>query len=114
MGSENLGSQNTGEFQVVSNEAAQAAGAEPNSREQQLRYRDTRLDEELEAPPTEFDLSAFIKVAKPKKKGAKQAPKSPERPEEPPTESATASCPVCGAFEGDEAAVAHHVGTHFV
>ena len=27
--------------------------------------------------------------------------------------SATATCPVCGSFEGDEAAVAHHVEEHF-
>ncbi|OCK96062.1 uncharacterized protein K441DRAFT_554007 [Cenococcum geophilum 1.58] len=27
--------------------------------------------------------------------------------------SATATCPVCGNFEGDEAAVAHHVEEHF-
>ena len=27
--------------------------------------------------------------------------------------SANATCPVCGAFEGDETAVAHHVATHF-
>ena len=27
--------------------------------------------------------------------------------------SATAICPVCGSFEGDEAAVAHHVEEHF-
>ncbi|KAK0750324.1 hypothetical protein B0T18DRAFT_428286 [Schizothecium vesticola] len=25
----------------------------------------------------------------------------------------TTTCPVCGEFEGDEAAVAHHVATHF-
>jgi hypothetical protein len=25
----------------------------------------------------------------------------------------TASCPVCGNFEGDEMAVAHHVESHF-
>jgi uncharacterized repeat protein (TIGR03833 family) len=24
------------------------------------------------------------------------------------------SCPVCGEFDGDEAAVAHHVATHFI
>jgi uncharacterized repeat protein (TIGR03833 family) len=29
------------------------------------------------------------------------------------SKAANATCPVCGAFEGDEAAVAHHVATHF-
>jgi hypothetical protein len=28
-------------------------------------------------------------------------------------ESVTATCPVCGEFEGDEAAVAYHVEDHF-
>ena len=27
--------------------------------------------------------------------------------------SATSTCPVCGQFEGDEVAVAHHVNSHF-
>ena len=29
------------------------------------------------------------------------------------TEGPVSVCPVCGSFRGDEAAVAHHVGTHF-
>ena len=29
------------------------------------------------------------------------------------TPPATSTCPVCGQFEGDEAAVAHHVSQHF-
>ena len=33
--------------------------------------------------------------------------------EAPMLKTETASCPVCGEFEGDEAAVAHHVAGHF-
>jgi hypothetical protein len=29
------------------------------------------------------------------------------------TQSETTTCPVCGAFDGDAAAVAHHVSSHF-
>ncbi|EFX02109.1 hypothetical protein CMQ_2158 [Grosmannia clavigera kw1407] len=30
-----------------------------------------------------------------------------------PSSSPSVTCPVCGTFEGDEAAVSHHVATHF-
>lgn len=33
-------------------------------------------------------------------------------PEQATFASATVSCPICGNFEGDEAAVSHHVQTH--
>ena len=93
----------TGEMQVVTNAAAQTNGRQP-----QLRYRDMRLDDEPEAPPANYDLSAFIKTAKPKKGKAVKA-KSAENSPEP----ADLSCPVCGSFKGDETAVAHHVESHF-
>lgn len=71
----------------------------------QLRYRDARLDDEQEVPEVEHDLSAFVvRTAKPKKRGARQ---------DAPTEPVMVKCPVCSDFEGDEAAVAHHVNTHF-
>lgn len=87
-----------GGFQVITE-------GPPTTSRQQLRYRDVRLDEEPEEPPSNYDLSAFIKVAKPKKKSAKAA--------ETTVPPAMATCPVCSQFEGDEAAVAHHVATHF-
>lgn len=93
------------EFQVVSE------GNQPSSR-QQMRYRDVRLEEEPEAPPSTYDLSAFIKVAKPKKKAVAAATPVTEAPTATP-DGPPASCPVCGSFEGDEAAVAHHVENHF-
>lgn len=82
------------------------------------RYTDARLDQELEAPVAENSLEDYIKVKKPKKKG--KGAKAVEEPSQA-TEATGAedvkqvvvSCPVCGEFEGDEAAVAHHVEMHF-
>ncbi|KAF2222348.1 hypothetical protein BDZ85DRAFT_200084 [Elsinoe ampelina] len=74
-----------------------------------LKYRDIRLDDEPEAPPTTNDLSAYIKPAKQKKRKG-QVAKVPD--DDDPLENEV-SCPVCGDFKGDEAAVAHHVQSLF-
>lgn len=69
-------------------------------------------------PSQQIGLEAFIKQAKPKRKGKGSsaapavAPAEDEEPTPPPP-PATATCPVCGEFEGDEAAVSHHVAGHF-
>lgn len=106
-----------------------AVGDASRSRGQHPRYRDVRLDDHLEAPPEQLDLGAYI-VA-PKKKGKNRGPRRAENAE--PSDragggaavaaeasspvadvsTATITCPVCNAFEGDEAAVAHHVSEHF-
>lgn len=68
-------------------------------------------------PSQQIGLEAFIKEAKPKRKGKGSSAATPAPAEEdqevpsPPLETAT--CPVCGEFEGDEAAVSHHVASHF-
>ncbi|KAG8630134.1 hypothetical protein KVT40_001753 [Elsinoe batatas] len=67
------------------------------------------LDDQPEAPPTTNDLSAYIKPAKQKKRKG-QAAKVPE--DDVPLGDEV-SCPVCGDFNGDEVAVAHHVQSHF-
>ncbi|KAH9908466.1 hypothetical protein F4778DRAFT_348853 [Xylariomycetidae sp. FL2044] len=99
----------------------------PSNRSQRPRYRDVRLDEHLDAPPEQIDLGAYIVPSKRKakgKKGPKLDPSTQENDEEAAessdtrvaaadVSSATATCPVCNAFEGDEAAVAHHVAAHF-
>ncbi|KAI1849985.1 hypothetical protein JX265_003358 [Neoarthrinium moseri] len=89
------------------------------------RYRDIRSDEPLEAPQEQIDLSAYIVAPKRKGKGRKSRPLDDDVPDDQPSapatgsggiadvSSATATCPVCGTFEGDEAAVAHHVAEHF-
>lgn len=91
-----------------------------------LRYTDARLDEAAEQPPETLDLMAFAKPARVKKQRGKgsgtAAVKAEEEPpvsavNDPeaalPKQSVVATCPVCGNFEGDEAAVAHHVEGHF-
>jgi uncharacterized repeat protein (TIGR03833 family) len=112
-----------------------AAGAPLRSHGRPPRFRDVRNDEHLEAPRDQLDLGAYI-VA-PKRKGKNRGPKRTDNSE--PGElfdaaaaaaaagavsadaslsladvsTANISCPVCGAFGGDEAAVAHHVSGHF-
>lgn len=101
--------------------------AAPRPRGQHPRYRDVREDEPLEAPAEQADLAAYIVPAKQRKpKGRKQAATaaagggsdspsidSHPAPEAADVATATSTCPVCNAFEGDEAAVAHHVAGHF-
>lgn len=86
---------------------------ERDNRRSKFQSRDIRLDEDGEAPAEEIDLFAYVKPAKQKKKGGAKA-QEPVEEEEPAVEAVTmATCPVCGNFEGDETAVAHHVETHF-
>ncbi|KAK7958568.1 hypothetical protein PG988_013416 [Apiospora saccharicola] len=96
-----------------------------NEGRQRPQYQDVRFDGHFEPPPEQIDLAAYIKPAKQKKKGRKAATDGAaasasasigEGSNANPAAdvvSATATCPVCSAFEGDEAAVAHHVATHF-
>ncbi|KAG7143275.1 hypothetical protein HYQ45_000526 [Verticillium longisporum] len=85
------------------------------------QYRD-----EPDRPSQTIGLDAYIKPAKTKRKG-KGGPSPPEADDPAPSrddgfqpspavERAKAeivTCPVCGAFEGDAAAVEHHVASHF-
>ncbi|KAL1890032.1 hypothetical protein Sste5346_008467 [Sporothrix stenoceras] len=77
-----------------------------------------------EAPREQIGLDAYIKPAKKQQKrrggnqaGTVDAPGATTSPITPTTTAATiaatTTCPVCGDFEGDEAAVSHHVATHF-
>jgi uncharacterized repeat protein (TIGR03833 family) len=85
------------------------------------KYGDYRMDAPDEPPSNKLSLSDYV-VVKPAKKG-KGKKKSTEETdavvndEDPSKLSApvlgTSKCPVCGDFEGDEAAVAHHVNEHF-
>ncbi|KAI3394502.1 hypothetical protein diail_2636 [Diaporthe ilicicola] len=92
---------------------------------------DIRYSDEPELPPPQIGLDAYVKEKKPKKQGRGKGKNSnsnsngngataaeDDRTEDnsatgsrdPPE---TATCPVCGEFEGDEVAVAHHVASHF-
>ncbi|KAK7752022.1 hypothetical protein SLS62_005984 [Diatrype stigma] len=104
------------------------SGPAPERRGQHPRYRDVRLDDDLALPPEQIDLGAYIVPPKRKGKGKKKA-NAAAQPADPADDghdlasnsssvaagpaSTTATCPVCNAFEGDEAAVAHHVTEHF-
>lgn len=81
------------------------------------QYRDARADQEQPASAQTIGLDAYIIPAKKRGKGrnagnataetamgdgAGQASAEPEQ-----------SCPVCGDFRGDAAALTHHVQTHF-
>ncbi|OTB13147.1 hypothetical protein K445DRAFT_34848, partial [Daldinia sp. EC12] len=59
-------------------------------------------------PLEQTELSAYIVPSRRKGKN-KNSPKQTDHPDG----SAWVTCPVCGAFEGDETAVAHHVSEHF-
>lgn len=96
-------------IQVINNAATREGDA---GRGQRLRYRDVRLDDEMEKPPEALDLAAYIKPAK-AKKGAKKKVEEDAEEVAAGQESSTTTCPVCGEFEGDESAVNHHVATHF-
>lgn len=83
-------------------------------------------------PAQQIGLEAYIKEAKPKCKGKGKAkggnvaaeasgvelataslPLPPAEEAAPASTAEMATCPVCGEFEGDEAAVSHHVAEHF-
>ena len=102
--------------------------AGPSGRHGQMpRYRDVRLDEPLDAPTEQIDLAAYIVPSKRKGKGKRGAKvgqpadatdgnDNPVGNDSGTVANATvsiATCPVCNEFEGDEAAVAHHVTSHF-
>jgi uncharacterized repeat protein (TIGR03833 family) len=82
------------------------------------RYGDYRVDAPDEPEEAELSLADYV-VVKKGKKGKSKKPVEEGLDEDkasenaPAIEVATSTCPVCGEFEGDEAAVAHHVNGHF-
>lgn len=85
------------------------------------KYSDFRTDGGEAPPAPELSLTDYIVIKTKGKKGKKKAQSnmpSEENGGQEPGDSvseapATSTCPVCGNFEGDEVAVAHHVNTHF-
>ncbi|KAJ5131487.1 uncharacterized protein N7515_007526 [Penicillium bovifimosum] len=97
-----------------------AEGGDLNGRRNRFTSRDMRLDgpEEPSAEPLGLDM--YIRPAKGKKKSKKTQAGRNEQLEERLEDTGGATqvpgslkCPVCADFEGDEAAVAHHVAGHF-
>ncbi len=89
------------------------------------RYGDYRIDAPDEPASTGLSLSDYV-VTKTKRKGQQKSQIVPDSNEDDhisvkggaarvASDSTidTAICPVCGEFEGDEDAVAHHVNMHF-
>ncbi|KAH6664786.1 hypothetical protein F5X68DRAFT_160947, partial [Plectosphaerella plurivora] len=75
-------------------------------------HRDLRG--EMELPSQTIGLDAYIKPAKQKKKGKGPTPAINDAPATTSEEKAEIlTCPVCGDFKGDAAAIEHHVGSHF-
>lgn len=74
-----------------------------------LRYRDVREEEEMNVPAAGYSLGDFLLPGHPLREEdtPRQDTWSPETP------AVMSKCPVCGEFEGDEAAVSHHVDAHF-
>lgn len=74
-------------------------------------------DEEDELPSQQIGLDAYVKEARPRRRGRGNQSAVLENDEEqnpdPPAPQDTVTCPVCCVFEGDEAAVSHHVASHF-
>lgn len=71
-------------------------------------------------PSQHVGLDAYITRGKPRQNGksggrnSKQVPVDTREEEEDVVQaSETVTCPVCGEFNGDEVAVAHHVASHF-
>lgn len=100
--------------QTIDQPERRSAGGQTSHRSHRFKskYSDMRFEDNPEEPPSQYDLSAFVvKEAKPKKnkRGAAMQPTPVPEPES----SSIAKCPVCEDFEGDEAAVAHHVESHF-
>lgn len=117
----------TGSSESTPDGSTRLRGGPSAGRGQLPRYRDVRLDEPLDAPAEQIDLAAYIVPSKRKGKGKKgpkagQAADATDGNNNPVgngsgaavnATASTATCPVCNAFEGDEAAVAHHVTGHF-
>ncbi|KAK7524734.1 hypothetical protein IWZ03DRAFT_31823 [Phyllosticta citriasiana] len=92
-------------------ESSQSGNASTRSRFQ-IRYRDVREEEELNAPPSGYSLGDLLPPGHPLLEES-QVPSQRGSFESPNLNSAVQVCPVCHQFEGDETAVAHHVNSHF-
>ncbi|KAL2760347.1 hypothetical protein ACRALDRAFT_2039011 [Sodiomyces alcalophilus JCM 7366] len=114
------------ETQALGQDHDRWAGRGGRGRGPKLRYRDIREQDEAHEPPAQtLGLDAYIRPAKVKKGRGDNAHLGNWAVSEgeaasavTPTQSlatteATVTCPVCGVFEGDAAAVEHHVGSHF-
>ncbi|KAK2034923.1 hypothetical protein LX32DRAFT_307051 [Colletotrichum zoysiae] len=91
--------------------AASANGRPPR------RGQGRRQEADADLPPSQVGLEAYIRPAKQKSGGRGRSGAAPgtETADAVPRPAASEAviCPVCGDFEGDAAAVGHHVAAHF-
>ncbi|KAK1991378.1 hypothetical protein LX36DRAFT_349221 [Colletotrichum falcatum] len=91
--------------------AAASAGRPPR------RGQGRRQEADVHLPPSQVGLEAYIRPAKQGsggrgRSGAASGAETAD-PEPRAAASETVTCPVCGDFQGDAAAVEHHVAAHF-
>lgn len=86
---------------------------QPSNSRFNIRYRDVREEEEMNGPPASYSLGDLLPQGHPLLE--QHDVHEPDDASGPADVSSTtqAMCPVCNEFEGDEAAVAHHVSSHF-
>ncbi|KAK1621973.1 hypothetical protein BDP81DRAFT_466453 [Colletotrichum phormii] len=97
-------------------EVAEGSTGYGDSRRPPRRGGGRRQDAEAELPSAQVGLEAYIRPAKQKNGGrGRAAVNSGAQVQEaaPAVTSEIVTCPVCGEFEGDAAAVEHHVAGHF-
>lgn len=100
---------------------ANQAGISANSATSVFRSTGVTATSDDDAPRESIGLDAYIRPGKPKQQrrrrngpsGEASDDISTEQTSQLPTPASVVICPVCEEFEGDEAAVSHHVATHF-
>ncbi|KAL3291732.1 MFS multidrug transporter [Colletotrichum asianum] len=111
-GPQQAGASSAEQQQEFSGEAPPAFGGRRGPGRRQGR----RQEQETDLPSAQVGLDAYIRPAK-QKKGGRGGAAQAAAPENEATAAAAPSevvtCPVCGTFEGDAAAVEHHVASHF-
>ncbi|TPX06794.1 uncharacterized protein E0L32_002290 [Thyridium curvatum] len=102
----------SGAFALAGEHQTFAGSGQHNSR--RSRNRGGREEQDRAPEPQAVGLDAYVKQAKPRRKGKQTAGQTfGDAAANDAAPAPTVTCPVCGAFEGDEAAVAHHVASHF-
>lgn len=101
-------------------ESAESSGAAFRGSGLSRQGRQSGRRDQEELPSSAVGLDAYVRPARPRKSGKKKNQSSTDTPSEDPApdelglvHGQSSTCPVCGTFEGDEAAVAHHVASHF-
>ncbi|PSR83559.1 hypothetical protein BD289DRAFT_369793 [Coniella lustricola] len=97
---------------MASASSASTAAAQPSTGGAQGGRGDDGVDGQ-ELPTQQLGLDAYVKQSKPRQKGKAEQTAASKDIQESTAPTETTTCPVCGAFEGDEVAVSHHVATHF-